>query len=389
MRLSGGFRIGLAFAVSSGARVTLVLRRGALALGVLTLFLTPASATCDAPLLTLHAEAGWFSAGCNCSFSPEVDGVVETGTERSGLSGGISSGHHLAIANAEYGVLRASASTFPPDPTGDLFSAVRHRTAAGVSWQDTFLITGGNGPGIYKLSVHVQGGLASSSHLPVAAATGATFGISAIPFQGGGGSASTTYDSLSIDETVEYQQTFEYGQPFEIDAFLEVFADGILDVGSAANFSDTAIVTSAVVFDPATGLPATSAVIETASGTDYSNLGSTPLEVAIDIRPETDPNTINLKSKGVIPVAILTTATLDAATVDPTTVLFGPTGTEAAPVHSALEDVNGDGATDMILHFNTQATGLTCGVTDASLTGETVSGQGIAGSDSVDTAGCK
>jgi YVTN family beta-propeller protein len=111
--------------------------------------------------------------------------------------------------------------------------------------------------------------------------------------------------------------------------------------------------------------------------------------VTIDIKPGSDPNSINPKSKGVIPVAILTTSTFDATTVDPTTVRFGPTGTETTPVQSALKDVDGDGDTDMILHFVTQKTGLQCGDTSASLTGETLDGQMIQGSDAVKTAGCK
>ena len=113
------------------------------------------------------------------------------------------------------------------------------------------------------------------------------------------------------------------------------------------------------------------------------------IQVAIDIKPGSFPNSINPKSKGKIPVAILTTDSFDATTVDPTTVLFGSTGTESAPVHSALEDVNGDGDNDLILHFNTQATGIQCGDTSASLTGETFSGQEIQGSDSIKTVGCK
>ncbi|MBI4200436.1 MAG: hypothetical protein HY535_08205 [Chloroflexi bacterium] len=115
----------------------------------------------------------------------------------------------------------------------------------------------------------------------------------------------------------------------------------------------------------------------------------TEITVTIDIKPGSFPNSINPRSKGRIPVAILTTDPFDATTVDPTTVLFGPTGTEAAPVQSALEDVDGDGDTDMILHFNTQDTGIVCGVTSASLTGETFAGQAIRGSDSINTAGCK
>ena len=88
-------------------------------------------------------------------------------------------------------------------------------------------------------------------------------------------------------------------------------------------------------------------------------------------------------------VAILTTNTLDATTVDSTTVLFGTTGTEAAPVYSALEDVDGDGGIDMIFQFKTQNTGILCGTTSASLTGETVDGDPIQGSDSIRTVGCK
>src|SRR5439155_15730897 len=111
--------------------------------------------------------------------------------------------------------------------------------------------------------------------------------------------------------------------------------------------------------------------------------------IAIDIKPGTFPNSINPRSKGVIPVAILTTDTFDATAVDQTTVRFGPNGTEAAPVQSALEDVDGDGDTDMILHFKTQDTGIVCGDTSASLTGETFGGQAIEGSDSIKTVGCK
>jgi len=112
------------------------------------------------------------------------------------------------------------------------------------------------------------------------------------------------------------------------------------------------------------------------------------IEVAIDIKPGSFPNSINPRSIGTIPVAILTTGTFDATTVDPGAVRFGRTGTEAAPVRSALEDVDGDGDTDLILHFNTQATAIQCGNTSASLTGKTFSAQAIKGSDSIVTVGC-
>ena len=112
---------------------------------------------------------------------------------------------------------------------------------------------------------------------------------------------------------------------------------------------------------------------------------SSELQVTIDIKPGGFPNSINPKSRGVTPVAILTTATFNATTVKPSTVRFGATGTEAAPVKSALEDVDRDGDIDMILHFSTQSLGIHCGDTAGILTGETFSGQAISGSDSIRT----
>jgi len=81
----------------------------------------------------------------------------------------------------------------------------------------------------------------------------------------------------------------------------------------------------------------------------------------------------------------LTTSTFDATTVDPSTVRFGKTGTEAAPVQATVSDANGDGVPDLVLRFRIQDTGLQCGDTSAVLTGKTVSDQAIQGSDSIVT----
>ncbi len=121
----------------------------------------------------------------------------------------------------------------------------------------------------------------------------------------------------------------------------------------------------------------------------YEFSGSQPISVAIDIKPGSFPNSINPRSRGKIPVAILTTDTFDATSVDPTTVRFGVEGTEASPVYFALKDVNGDGKRDMILLFNTEETGIKCGETSASLRGKTFGGQEISGSDSIHIVGCK
>lgn len=114
--------------------------------------------------------------------------------------------------------------------------------------------------------------------------------------------------------------------------------------------------------------------------------GPAIITVTLDIKPGSDPNAINVRSKGKIPVAILTTDDFDASTVDASSVQFGPGG--AQPAHYAIEDVDGDGDWDIILHFNTQETGIACGDTEAMLTGQTLDGLPIAGTDSVETVGC-
>jgi len=108
--------------------------------------------------------------------------------------------------------------------------------------------------------------------------------------------------------------------------------------------------------------------------------------VSIDIKPGSFPNAINPQSRGKIPVAILTTSSFDAGTVDSGTVTFGPD--DAPATHSAMEDVDGDGDLDLLLQFNTQETGIACGQTSAILHGQTLAGVPIEGSDSIVTVPC-
>jgi len=112
----------------------------------------------------------------------------------------------------------------------------------------------------------------------------------------------------------------------------------------------------------------------------------TVVPVVIDIKPGSDPNSINTKSSGKIPVAILSSADFDApATVDATSLTFGRTGDEhsLAFCNTGGEDVNADARLDLVCHFYTQMTGFQTGDTEGILRGQTVGGTPVEGRDAV------
>jgi hypothetical protein len=111
--------------------------------------------------------------------------------------------------------------------------------------------------------------------------------------------------------------------------------------------------------------------------------------VSVDVRPRRDANRINPNSSQNINVAVFSAKGFDATTLDPNTVRFGGTGTEAAPINNARRDVDGDGRQDLVARFRIQELGIQCGDTSATLTGQTSSGFAIVGSSPIRTTGCK
>lgn len=111
--------------------------------------------------------------------------------------------------------------------------------------------------------------------------------------------------------------------------------------------------------------------------------GAAPGNVTVDIRPEAEPNFVNLGSDGNLPLAILSTVLFDATTVDPRSVRFGPAGVPEAHGKGHLDDVNGDGRVDMLLHVEAQASGLTAAAIEGCLDGQTVAGAMIHGCDAI------
>lgn len=115
------------------------------------------------------------------------------------------------------------------------------------------------------------------------------------------------------------------------------------------------------------------------------------VDAVIDVKPGSDENPINVnKKQGVVPVAILGSSGFDVLEVDAVSLRFGPDGAE--PAHELalsgledghLEDVDGDGFTDLVTHYDAPATGLEPGDTEACLTGSLADGTAFEGCDEV------
>lgn len=115
--------------------------------------------------------------------------------------------------------------------------------------------------------------------------------------------------------------------------------------------------------------------------------------IMLDIKPWSSSNPINLKSNGVLPVAVLSTSMFDAKQIDISTLLFGDPlliadgKSPVSPRKSNYEDINQDGLVDLTLKFNMQDL-LQNGVISAAtvqgyLAGNLLDGTVIAGRDMV------
>jgi len=112
---------------------------------------------------------------------------------------------------------------------------------------------------------------------------------------------------------------------------------GPYGLGGIALVSDTFFIAEAQNGDPTLG---TTILVQ-----DKATLVCSPAlvqSVDIEVRPRDsqDPDRVRPSSNGEIPVAILSDNTFDARTVDASSVRFGHTGTEAAPVRVAIRDVD-------------------------------------------------
>ncbi|KAA3613739.1 MAG: T9SS C-terminal target domain-containing protein [Calditrichaeota bacterium] len=106
--------------------------------------------------------------------------------------------------------------------------------------------------------------------------------------------------------------------------------------------------------------------------------------IVIDIKPGSDPNSINCDNdKGIIPVAILTTDDFNATEVYPPSVTFGPNKAQDMHGNGQLEDVDDDGDLDMLFHFRLAETGIQANNDYPILEGQSIYGRYFFGSDAI------
>lgn len=117
------------------------------------------------------------------------------------------------------------------------------------------------------------------------------------------------------------------------------------------------------------------------------------IDILVDVKPGADVNSVSLRGKGRLPIAILGTEFFDISLVDESSIQLGD------PLHSAsvsflkssVEDVNADGFNDLVLKFDLGEM-VASGAMDSSsslllLTGSTLDGIPILGGDAVRIVG--
>jgi len=215
------------------------------------------------------------------------------------------------------------------------------------------------------------------------------------PWLGGTG----YWDSFSVSVSQDKYWNLSLTDPLDGDPLDVGFLWGGTSYGDG-NLESTSGSGSALMTASPTSTNYLNVVLDTATSPEadinypsYGEFEITRIEIigAIDIKPWSDPNSINTKSKSVVPVAILGSAGFDVTAIDPATLdlYFGPDG--ATPAHDITDPAvfadhivypwqpdpvgnpglwytaNEDNIPDLVVHFRQQDTGLAVGDTEANL----------------------
>ena len=108
--------------------------------------------------------------------------------------------------------------------------------------------------------------------------------------------------------------------------------------------------------------------------------------IVIDIKPGSDPNCFNINGHGVIPVAILGSDIFDVSDIDQGSLSFGGLAVRVkgnAGPQCGMEDTNGDGFSDLVCHFEDDASNWNVSNGTATLGARLLDGTVISGTDSI------
>ena len=111
-----------------------------------------------------------------------------------------------------------------------------------------------------------------------------------------------------------------------------------------------------------------------------------PATLVLDIKPGSDPNSVNLKSMGLLPVVAYGSEELDLTEIDLETLLLNGVEPRLMPDgswHVSFEDVDGDLLLDLVMHLEMQALGIEPGMTELALTGALMDGTELQGADAI------
>ena len=103
--------------------------------------------------------------------------------------------------------------------------------------------------------------------------------------------------------------------------------------------------------------------------------------VAIDVTPGESPNPVRLVGGGRLPIALLAPSDFDVAAVDPSSLTLEPG--EVAPIRVTVDDVNGDGRSDLVGHFAVGEIPLTSETMELCLYGSRTDGGTFRGCDGI------
>jgi hypothetical protein len=107
---------------------------------------------------------------------------------------------------------------------------------------------------------------------------------------------------------------------------------------------------------------------------------------SLRVRPSGGSPDVNIRSAGTVSVVLYSNDNLDATQA--TNLAFGPAGAGITHAAAHASDENGDLVDDLVMHFRQRDSGLACGDTSVSLSGNTGDGHPFTTSAPVNIVGC-